>query len=282
MTQQFGAQDEWRYEDGLRASGVTRFAQGQAGQEEDDSLASEVPVVMEYNGIAHAVLMATPCDLEDFARGFTMSANIAPANAIYGIDLQRQTLANGVAAWQAQIELASADFSQLKQQRRSMSGNTGCGVCGLESLRGLDLDLPQVTARGVSRTALQAAAAALPAAQVLNQRCGAMHAAAWFDAKGNLQLIREDVGRHNALDKLIGAMAQKHSVRDENGFCLMSSRASYELIQKAARAGISILATVSAPTALAAQLAQQAGLCLLGFVRGAGLVCYAGQERVGA
>jgi FdhD protein len=247
-----------------------------AAQAAQDALAEETPVALVYNGISHAVMMATPNDLEAFALGFSLSEGIVDSPAqIYGLVVQAQP--QGV---ELHIEMASAQFASLKDRRRQLAGRTGCGLCGLESLQALDLDVaPLEHAVHLRHSAILAALQTLPQHQPLNAQTGALHVAAWVNAQGQLPYAMEDVGRHNALDKLVGTLAHDN-VDPATGWVLMSSRASYELVQKCARARISLLATVSAPTAMAVRLAQQAGICLVGFVRASGLVVYSFPERV--
>lgn len=257
---------------------VLRYRDGQqaAPQGTQDALAEETPVALVYNGISHAVMMATPADLESFAVGFSLSEGIVDnAAQIYDIEFQNQP--QGV---ELHMTIASAQFAGLKDRRRQMAGRTGCGLCGLESLRALDLNVvPLDHALHLRRSHILAALDSLPQHQPLNALTGALHVAAWVDAQGHLPYAMEDVGRHNALDKLIGTMA-RNSMAPATGWVLMSSRASYELVQKCARARVSLLATVSAPTAMAVRLAQQAGICLVGFVRESGLVVYSLPERI--
>lgn len=242
-----------------------------------DALAEEVPVALVYNGISHAVMLASPVDLADFGRGFSLSERIiGNLNELYDLELMPPN-AHGV---EIRMEIAAAAFAKLKQKRRSMAGRTGCGVCGVESLAALDLDLPQVSSDvQIPLGIILAAERALRQTQVINTATGALHAAAWVSVSGEILLLREDVGRHNALDKLIGALAFANTARTP-GFVLLTSRASYELVQKAARANMPLLATVSAPTSLAVNMAQQAGLTLIGFVREHGAVVYAHERRL--
>lgn len=256
---------------------VLRY-RGALAETAQDTLAEETPIALVYNGISHAVMMATPADLEAFALGFSLSEGIAEQpSQVYDISLQPQP--QGL---ELHITLASAQFAALKDRRRQLAGRTGCGLCGLESLQALDLDaapLVELPSFQLRRSTILAALERLPEHQPLNAQTGALHVAAWGDAQGQLLYALEDVGRHNALDKLIGTLAlgQEHP---GSGWVLMSSRASYELVQKCARARIPLLATVSAPTAMAVRLAEQAGICLVGFVRESGLVVYTHVERV--
>lgn len=250
-----------------------RGAQAHAAQ---DALAEETPVALVYNGVSHAVMMATPTDLEAFAMGFSLSEGIVDSTAqIYDISIQTQPQ-----GMELHISLASAQFAALKDRRRQLAGRTGCGLCGLESLQALELDVaPLEHAVHLRHSDILVALQRLPQHQPLNAQTGALHVAAWVTTQGQLPYALEDVGRHNALDKLLGTLAH-NNVDPATGWVLMSSRASYELVQKCARARISLLATVSAPTAMAVRLAQQAGMCLVGFVRESGLVVYSFPERV--
>ena len=242
---------------------VRRFP---ADLEQADQVAAEVPVALVFNGISHAVMMATPQDLEAFALGFALSEGILDSVAdCYGIEVQA-----GAGACEVQLEVSSRCFQRLKERRRSLAGRTGCGVCGIDSLAALDLEptpmLPQPwTAQLQAATVLQALQA-MPPLQVLNAACGSLHAAGWATPEGVLTDVLEDVGRHNALDKLLGQLARAGRL-GEPGFVLMSSRASYELVRKCARLNVAALATISAPTALAIQIAETAGLQLWGLCR---------------
>ena len=228
-----------------------------------DFLAEEVPVAPVYNGISHAVMMASPADLADFARGFSLSEGIIE-DAAEIRDVEILPHPKGI---ELKIELASERFHQLKERRRTIAGRTGCGLCGLDSLEAVARDLPTVTAKTmVSLGAIDKALHALSPAQVMNAKAHALHAAAFADAEGNLLTVREDVGRHNALDKLIGAlMAMK--IDPAKGFALITSRCSVEMVQKAAIAGMPILVSVSAPTAMAVRVAEAAGVTLLALAR---------------
>ncbi|WP_159879272.1 formate dehydrogenase accessory sulfurtransferase FdhD [Aquitalea denitrificans] len=240
----------------------------------DDLLACEVPVALVYNGLAHVVMMASPQQLEEFARGFTLAEGIARSLAdIYDIELREAT--SGI---EVHVELASACFTALKERRRQLAGRTGCGLCGVEQLaevfRPLD-SLPDTVRLGLP--ALNLALQALPVQQLLSQATGCTHAAAWLSLDGHLLQVCEDVGRHVALDKLIGCRA---SCGWTGGAALVTSRASYEMVQKAAAVGIEILVAVSAPTALAVQMAEQYGLTLLGFARPGRVNVYTHPQRL--
>lgn len=235
-----------------------------AGAAADEEVAVEMPVALTINGISQAVMLATPADLEDFALGFGIAEGwFASRHELLDVE---------VGAHPEGLELAmtvtGACEQRLKQRRRTLAGRTGCGLCGIESLAQLTAVHPgPVTPPELASDALARAATALPAAQPLNARCGGLHAAAWCRPDGELVLAREDVGRHNALDKLCGALARRGE-RAQNGFVLMSSRASLELVHKAAMSGIGLLACTSAPSSLAIATAQHLGLQLWAFVRG--------------
>ena len=251
----------------LVATPVQRFPQGNTELYiEQDMVAAEVPVALVFNGISHAVMMATPQDLEAFALGFALSEGILDAVAdCYGIEVQAHA-----DAVEVQLEVSARCFARLKERRRSLAGRTGCGVCGIDSLSALDLDPapmpPQAWATQLPAATVLQAMQAMPALQVLNAACGSLHAAGWATPDGVLTEVLEDVGRHNALDKLLGRLAQQGRL-GEPGFVVMSSRASYELVRKCARLNIAALATISAPTALAIQIANTAGLQLWGLCR---------------
>lgn len=243
----------------------------------NDSLAAEVPVALVFNGISHAVMMASPRDLEAFALGFALSEGILDdADQCFGLDI-RMSDSNGQAAVEVQLDIASGCFARLKQQRRSLAGRTGCGVCGLDSLQALDLNPPampvQTWVRDVTPGHIFQAIAAMLPLQQLNAECGSLHAAAWVDGVGQVQWVMEDVGRHNALDKVLGTLARSGRPVT-TGWVLMSSRASHELVRKCVRLGIPMLATISAPTNLAVSMAQRTGLRLWGLCREPRAVLY--------
>ncbi len=270
-------------EKGYREVAIHRL-EGHAFREKNDFVASEVPVALVFNGISHAVMLASPLDLVDFALGFSFSEGIIQHRSdVYEID---DIVHPGIGI-EIHLTIATACFVQLKERRRSLVGRTGCGLCGLESLTAFEAGLvpdaigsePPGADFVITQKALFAAFNALQGAQSINQVTGSMHAAAWVSAEGKIELVREDLGRHNALDKLIGALIN-NKVTGRNGCVLMTSRASYELVQKSVRAGIPLLATISAPTSLAIQLAVQNQLTLIGFVRNASLVAYSCPDRI--
>ncbi len=280
---------------------VVRWRGGEA-LTASDLLAEEVPVALVYNGISHAVMLASPADLEDFAIGFSLSEGI-----IDGVDDLLDCEAHvsdlsGAAVMQADGEAAPgvlADgtinaargltlelrvtlrcFMRLKERRRTLAGRTGCGLCGTESLAEAVRPVRRAPAVvTVRQSALGRAMAGLAEGQALQQRTGENHAAAWCSLDGQVLLVREDVGRHNALDKLTGRMA-RDGLDPSQGFIAVTSRASYEMVYKTASAGVGLLAAISAPTALAARTAQAAGLVLAGFTRGDRASIYAHAGRV--
>ena len=243
---------------------------------EKDDIAEEVPIAFVYNGISHAVMLASPSDLEDFALGFSFSEGIVENKSdIYGIEVTHQP--KGI---ELQIEIASARFQSLKDKRRNLLGRTGCGLCGAENLDQA-LRLPEKKIDNtltIKESAIIKALDTLHATQSLQKKTGATHACAWANEQGEIQLVREDVGRHNALDKLIGAL-QKKSFNDK-GFVITTSRASYEMVQKTVMLGASTLIAISAPTGLAIRSALKYGLCLIGFARAPHYVIYTYTERV--
>ena len=265
----------------VQVFGGTADAQGTARH---DVLAAEVPVALVFNGISHAVMMATPQDIEAFALGFALSEGILDAEAdcrgieVNTVDAATAGLPPGVDAIEVQLEISTRSFERLKGRRRSLAGRTGCGVCGVESFAGLELQSEPLPAHDwVARVDLPTvlrAIDALPAWQRLNAEAGAIHAAGWATLEGELVAVLEDVGRHNALDKLIGTLARRGRL-GEPGFVVLSSRGSHELVRKCTRVGIAALATISAPTAMGVHVAELAGLRLWGLCRAPRAVLYA-------
>ena len=241
---------------------VTVHEDDTASRWKHDDIAVEVPVALVYNYISHAVMMATPNDLQDFALGFSLTEDIiADVSEVSHIHVHSGK--NGITV---RMQISDERFEALRERRRSMVGRTGCGLCGVESLKQAIRPVEPVQTVSVSDNAIQTALANIKQHQPLQQKTGATHAAAWCDLDGNILHVREDVGRHNALDKLIGAFKKTElSMRD--GFVLVTSRASYEMVQKSASAGFGCLVAVSAPTSLAIEQAREAGLKLVGFAR---------------
>ena len=214
-------------------------------------LAAEVPVAIEYNGLGYAVMMATPESLEDFAVGFTLSEGLAG-----GMDEIEGIAVHAVPGGQVvRIALPHAAMKPVIARARTRVSESSCGLCGMENIGQVLRPLPPVTARiAVTRVAIGRALAALDAHQPLGRATGAMHAAAFCAPDGAILAAAEDVGRHNALDKLIGRMARE-GLDPRAGFLLLSARCSFELVEKAARAGCPLLVTISAPTSLAVERA---------------------------
>jgi formate dehydrogenase accessory protein FdhD len=240
----------------------------------DEQLAQETAVALVYNGISHAVMMCTPLDLEDFALGFSLSEGIITQPfEMKGVEIS--VVAQG---FTVDIEITEARFHALRDVRRSLVGRTGCGLCGVDSLDAAMRPVARVgNASSASSADIQAALARLAELQPLNDATGAVHAAGLWQ-RGEM-VVREDVGRHNALDKLIGATAR---FSDRQGVLAMTSRASYEIVYKAASAGIEIVAAISAPTSLAVELAEQAGITLIGFARDDRMTVYSRPGRITA
>ena len=261
-----------------------------------DKVAEETPIALIYNGVSHAVMLATPQDLEDFALGFSLSEGILQNKSeLYDVEIVAQT--QGI---ELRLDVATEAFVKLKQRRRNLVGRTGCGLCGAESLEHA-LRLPESTlnlaknkrtsshtptkasikttkVEMINAASLQAALHAVQTKQLLQQATGATHACAWVNVRGEIELLREDVGRHNAMDKLIGALAKTPEKSD--GFVITSSRASVEMVQKVALAGYNLLAAISAPTGLAIRVAETYGVTLVGFLRENQFVIYTHADRI--
>jgi FdhD protein len=243
-----------------------------------DWLAEEVPVALVFNGISHAVMLCSPTDLEDFALGFALAEGIVQtAQQVFGIEVHTAANSMGI---ELQLHIAAANQALLKERRRSLAGRTGCGLCGTDSLAQLQRHAPQVPTQHIKAAAIAHAQRCLAQQQPLQQLTGAVHAAAWCSTAGDLLCVREDIGRHNALDKLLGALHHQ-GITSRDGFVCITSRASYEMVQKAAVLGTGVLAAVSAPTALAVKTAHDCNLALAGFARADNLVAYTFAERFG-
>ena len=265
--------------EGARALPV-RGVRGGNDYSVDDWVADEVPVALEYNGISHTVMLATPLDLADFALGFSLSEGIlSDASELYGVEEEASAL--GITL---HLSVAAGAFARLKERRRSMTGRTGCGLCGTESLAHVARTLPPLPSMAetgpLDRAAIARAMSQFCELQTLQQATGAVHAAAWCSAGGEVRWLREDVGRHNAVDKVIGAALREGRMPLSDTVLQVSGRASFELVQKAAMAGIPVLTAVSAPSSLAVDLAQDAGLTLAAFSRGHSVNLYTHAHRV--
>jgi FdhD protein len=253
---------------------VRRWRDG-AWQDAHDRVAAEVPIALTYNSIPHVVMMATPSDLEDMGVGFTVSEALADYSEIRDVRLDTSS-----GAFELRLSVSGSRLGEMLQRRRNLTGRTGCGVCGAETIEdAIRRPAPVAPGGSISRAHLAQALRALRAQQPLGRETGSLHAAAWVSWQGELGAVREDVGRHNALDKLIGAKLRGgQSLAD--GFALVTSRASYEMVQKAATLGVRMLVAVSAPTALGVALARDCGLTLVGFAREEQQVVYTHPERV--
>jgi formate dehydrogenase accessory protein FdhD len=242
----------------------------------DDRVIVEAPIALLYNGEPFAVMMATPDSLEDFALGFALSEGIVATPAEFRlVDVVRHEQGASLHA-----AIPQARFDALQERRRGLEGRSGCGLCGVESLQAAMRPVPRVgLSRAVALDEIRAALAALAQRQPLNALSGGVHAAGF--AHGGQLLVREDVGRHNALDKLIGAMAaHRPALPAGDGFLVITSRASYEIVHKAATAGIGLVVAISAPTDLAIRTAEAAGMTLAAFARGESVNVYTHYERI--
>lgn len=250
--------------DGLGAHDVIVRDGQNVKHQTDDWVAEELAVAMVYNGISHAVMMATPVDLEDFAYGFSLTEGIIDsAEQLRSIDLFETPL-----GWKIEMDIASSQFMQLKSRRRQLAGRTGCGLCGMESLESVMPELPKVPAAQLPELGvIEKVLIEFEEQQLMRSLCGGTHAAAIANSEGEILVQREDVGRHNALDKVLGCMARKQLADNDNLFVVVSSRASYEMITKIASQSLSTLVAVSAPTSLAIELAKKANINLVGFAR---------------
>jgi formate dehydrogenase accessory protein FdhD len=254
---------------------VQRWARGTLTRT-TDLVAEEMPVALVYHDVPHVVMLATPADLEDYAVGFTLSEGlVVRADEIRGVEVIQ-----GEASADVKISVAWERFTQLLQRRRNLAGRTGCGLCGAETAEDAIRECQPVPA-GVTITAaeLHQTMTQLASRQPINTRTGSVHAAAWVVPGKGIQVVREDVGRHNALDKTIGALARANTDFGA-GYMLITSRASYEMVQKCATVGIALLVALSAPTAFAVRLAERTGLTLVAFARADQHVVYAHPQRL--
>jgi FdhD protein len=250
--------------------------QGGTIEHATDFVAEERPVGLLYQGIPHVVMLASPADLEDLGVGFTLSEGIVPDRS----DIHSVELVNKVDSLAVNLQISGPSFSALLRRQRNLTGRTGCGLCGVETVEEAIRNPPPVRSDvRVTRDELHTALASLHTRQPVNLRTGSVHAAAWVLPGQGIQLAREDVGRHNALDKVIGAMVRA-DIDCSEGYFIITSRASFEMVQKAAMVGVSFVAAVSAPTALAIDIAERTGVTLVGFARADRHVIYSHPERV--
>ncbi|MBS0381851.1 MAG: formate dehydrogenase accessory sulfurtransferase FdhD [Proteobacteria bacterium] len=245
-------------------------------EERIDHVVEETPIALVYNGQPFAVMMATPCDLGDFALGFALAEGIVATRDEFELVDVLQT-EHGITL---QGLIPHPRFEALQQRRRMLAGRSGCGLCGIESLEEAVRPTPVVASNlRLDRAAIAAGMRALVERQPLNTLTGGAHAAAFVAVDGTV-IVREDVGRHNALDKLIGARTVDGRLRGADGFLAITSRASWEMVHKAAHAGIAVIAAISAPTSLAIEAAETAGITLIAFVRDEAMNVYTHAGRV--
>jgi FdhD protein len=254
---------------------VDRWQHGQHSLEED-YIAEEVPVSLVYNGIPHVVMLATPTNLEEFALGFSITEGIIK-NAQELLSCRVYNRSQGI---EVQLKIPDERFVCMSDKARNLTGRTGCGLCGASSLKqAIRQPDPVHSDIYLSAQQLLLALKDLRQHQKLNQLTGSVHAAAWVIPDQGILALREDVGRHNALDKLIGWILRTGQ-NPARGFVIVTSRASYEMVQKTAAVGISLLVAVSAPTGLAIRLANNTGLTLIGFARDDQHVIYTHPHRL--
>jgi FdhD protein len=253
-----------------------RREQGGAVEQVTDYVAEERPIALHYYRLPYVVMLASPADLEDLGVGFTLSEGIVDAaDEIRGVELVRdgENLA-------VHLNIAGERLSKILQRQRNLTGRTGCGLCGVESVEeAIRHPAPVGAGVRVSSAEIHAELAKLQTQQPLNLKTGSVHAAAWALPGKGIQVVREDVGRHNALDKVIGALTRAGTDLSA-GYLIITSRASYEMVQKAATVGVSLVVAVSAPTALAIDLATETGVTLIGFARADRHVVYAHPQRL--
>ncbi len=256
-------------------STVERWHNGQRSIRQD-FIAEEVPISLIYNGIPHVVMLASPTNLEEFALGFSLTEGIIHTpQELLSTHLYNRS--NGI---EIQIKIPDERFQCMSEKGRNLTGRTGCGLCGASTLKQAIRQPDAVYGDlSLSSAQLQSALNALKQHQRLNQLTGSVHAAAWATPQQGVKQLREDVGRHNALDKLIGWLT-RNGEDVAGGFIIVTSRASYEMVQKAAFVGVTLLVAISAPTGLAIRLANEAGLTLIGFAREDQHVIYTHPQRL--
>lgn len=241
-----------------------------------EPIAAETPVALLFNGQSFAVMLATPADLEDFARGFSLTEDVVGStDEVLAIEIVE--VSRGI---ELRVTIPEDRAAALAARRRSLAGRSGCGLCGVDRFSDALRPVEAVAvATRFAPEAVRRAVGAMADLQVLNAGVGAVHAAAFADARGRILQLREDIGRHNALDKLIGTL-RVAGIDPASGFVLVSSRCSYEMVHKTAVAGIGLIAAVSAPTSLAIELASKVGVCLAGFAREGRFTVYANPSAI--
>jgi len=240
-------------------------------------VAEETPVAMTFNGISHAVMMTSPQDLEDFAYGFSISEGLVKTiDDIFSIEINQ--VDQGI---ELNIEISSEAFMKLKDRRKNLAGRTGCGICGSESLSQIFIESENKISNNslFDLNIIKRALEKFGDNQIIKNKTGSAHACSLFDSQGDILCTREDVGRHNALDKLIG-FALKTNINLENTFLVISSRASFEMIQKASFIGCQLIVAISAPTALAVRLADNMNIILAGFAKNKVFNIYTHKKRL--
>lgn len=238
----------------------------------------EIAVNLVYGGIPFAVMMTTPSDLEDFAIGFSLTEGIIKSSE----DIRSIRVETEERGLRLSIDLISERLHEHLARKRALSGRTGCGLCGIDDLAALPHARPLVgAAPRISASAIHRALTRLEREQPLNELTRAVHAAAWADLDGHVRTVREDVGRHNALDKLIGALC-RNRVKPDQGFVIVTSRCSFELVEKVAAFGARTLIAISAPTSLALERAKRLDITLVGIARRDSMTVFHGLERIGA
>ena len=250
--------------------------QGDLHEQKNDYIAEEVPISLIYNGMSHVVMLATPTNLEEFALGFSITEGIIK-NPQELLSARIYNRSNGI---EVQLKIPDNRFQCMADKGRNLTGRTGCGLCGASTLKQAIRQPNQVNGDlSLSGAQLCSALSDIKQHQTLNRLTGAVHAAAWVIPGLGIVDLREDVGRHNALDKLIGLLLRTGKDLSA-GFVLVTSRASYEMVQKTAWVGITMLAAISAPTGLAIRLADETGLTLIGFARDDQHVIYTHPQRL--
>ena len=241
------------------------------------NVACEVPIVLEYNCVSHAVMMTSPHHLTDFILGFSLTEGVIDSLD----DILEIAIRKNDKGYVAALEISPDCFQRLDKFKRTLTGRTGCGLCGQDRLDHAIRPLKKINSKvTIAAETIHDSMRKLAELQVLNKETGALHAAAFVDPKGKILALREDIGRHNALDKLIGHM-MRENINPAKGFALITSRCSFEMVHKCATFGIPVLAAISATTDLAIQLAKESGLSLIAFARREGMNIYTdSQERV--